>query len=140
MYRPSGHQTLSGGPLLSRTALPLDLTAMRQQLGDDDELMSDVIALFLDDYPRRVDALNRALAARQAGDVRAIAHALKGGAGNLCAFRVVEAARALEAACEGGDFTMIRGHVEQLVADLEQLSAALLAVQAGKLRQRSETS
>ncbi len=87
--------------------------------------MSDLVSLFLDDYPRRIDALNSALAARQIDGVRAVAHTIRGGASNLCALRVVEAARALEVASDGGDFDVVRSYVDRLVAELGLLSAAL---------------
>jgi len=81
---------------------PLDVAAMRQQLGDDEELFADLIELFLADYPGRLQALETALAASDFAGVRSVAHTIKGGASNLCASRVVQAARTLEAVSELG--------------------------------------
>ncbi|PYR34971.1 MAG: hypothetical protein DMF89_26120 [Acidobacteria bacterium] len=107
------------------TIFPLDVVAMRRQLGDDDELVSDVIALFLDDYPGRLHALKAAAEARDAGGVRTAAHTLKGSASTFCASRVVDAAASLETATHREDFAVISGYVARLTAEVEQLADAL---------------
>src|SRR4029077_6842500 len=99
-----------------------------------------LIALFLEDYPHRVLALTSACDARDAEGVRRVAHTLKGGASNLCAVRVVEAARALESICDRGDFAAIGSHVDRLVADIEHLGVALREFQAAKLRERTASA
>jgi len=98
---------------------------MRTQLGDDEELIEDVIALYLDDYPHRLRALKAALGRRDLADVRAIAHTIKGGAGSLCATGVVLAARQLELSAAGSDLDAIALDVARLEAALEELAAAL---------------
>jgi HPt (histidine-containing phosphotransfer) domain-containing protein len=110
----------------------LDFAAMRRQLGDDDELISDVMTLFLSDYPIRLQALKAALRARDARGVRTAAHTIKGSASNFCASRVVHTAAELEAASECEDFAVIRGYVDCLTADVEQLADALRMCQAEK--------
>ena len=114
------------------TVFPLDVTAMRRQLGDDDELISDVIALFLSDYPGRLQALKEALDARDVGDVRTAAHTLKGSASTFSASRVVSTAAALEIASQLEDFAVISGYVDDLTAEVEQLAEALRMCQGEK--------
>ena len=116
------------------TASPLDFAAMRRQLGDDDELLSDVIALFLSDYPGRLEALKAALHARDARAVRTAAHTIKGSASNFCASRVVHTAAALEAASELEDLAVVSGYVDSLTAEVEQLADALRECQTEKRR------
>ena len=53
--------------------------------------------MFVDDCPRRLDAIRDAVAGRAADQIYAEAHGLKGSAASLSASRVVDAARALEA-------------------------------------------
>ena len=109
---------------LSDPALqPLDLAEMRRQLGEDEALVADLMALFLDDYPGRLESLAATLDARDADRVRSVAHTIKGGASNLCARGVTDAAGALEAVCAREDFAVIRDHADHLAAEVERLGA-----------------
>ena len=65
-------------------------------MSGDDELMTDVIRVFLEDLPVRLAAIRDAVTSRDAVGLRAAAHALKGAAANLSAGGLVEAARVLE--------------------------------------------
>ena len=73
-----------------------DEDALRRRVSGDDELMTDVIRLFLEDLPVRLAAIKEAVTSRNADALRAAAHALKGAAGNLSAGGLFEAARVLE--------------------------------------------
>jgi CheY-like chemotaxis protein len=73
-----------------------DEDALRHRLSGDDELMTDVIRLFLEDLPVRLAAIHAAVTARDAVALRAEAHALKGAAGNLSAGGLFEASSVLE--------------------------------------------
>jgi CheY-like chemotaxis protein/HPt (histidine-containing phosphotransfer) domain-containing protein len=73
-----------------------DADALSHRLSGDQELMADVIFMFLEDLPARLAAIEIAVNGRDAEALRAAAHALKGVAGNLSALRLAEAARVLE--------------------------------------------
>jgi len=113
---------------------------MRRQLGDDEELITDLIALFLVDYPGRLQTLNAAFDARDADAVGAVAHTLKGGVSSFCAGRAADAARVLEELTSAEDFAAIGKQVERLVAEIEHLAAALRELQAGQLAERAQNS
>ena len=85
-----GVQTAVAGPVT------FDEDALRHRLSGDDELMTDVIRVFLEDLPVRLAAIKDAVTGRNAEALRAAAHALKGAAGNLSAGGLFEAARVLE--------------------------------------------
>lgn len=72
---------------------PATLDRLRQlnEEGEPD-LVVEVLTLFLDDAPARVDAVANAFEAGSAADLRRAAHGLKGAAGNIGAQR-------LQAAC-----------------------------------------
>ena len=110
----------------------MDVAAMRRQLGDDDELIADVISLFLDDYSGRLEGLTAALDVRDAGGVRAAAHTIKGSATYFCAARVVRIAMDLEAASEREDFAVLRGYANSLNVEVERLADALRACQTDR--------
>lgn len=108
----------------------LDFDQMRERLGDDEELISDVIRLFLEDYPLRLAAIKSALEARDPERLRAAAHTLKGSASNLSAPGVVAAARALEAIGSSGDLGAAEAGFARLVSEAERLEVALREIQA----------
>ena len=120
---------IAARPLTDPALQPLDLAEMRRQLGDDEELVSELIALFLGDYHGRLESLTAALDARDTDCVRSVAHTIKGGASNLCARGVTEAARGLETACASEDFAVIRDHADRLAAEVERLAGALRGFQ-----------
>ena len=82
-----GVQTAVAGPVT------FDEDALRHRLSGDDELMTDVIRVFLEDLPVRLAAIKDAVTGRNADALRAAAHALKGAAGNLSAGGLFEAAQ-----------------------------------------------
>jgi CheY-like chemotaxis protein len=73
-----------------------DPVSLKRRVAGDEDLMVEVIKIFTEECPVRLAAIEQALAARDAGALRAAAHNLKGAAGNLAAMRVFEAAHALE--------------------------------------------
>jgi two-component system sensor histidine kinase/response regulator len=112
-------------------AAPLDVGQMRDRLGDDDELIADIIRLFLEDYPIRLAAIEQAIELRDPDRIRSGAHALKGSASNLSASGVVAAARALEMLGDPADLGAIDANFVTLVAEVERLAAALRDFQGG---------
>jgi signal transduction histidine kinase/ActR/RegA family two-component response regulator len=83
-------------PLDHAAPPPIDWVEMRRRLGDDPELMDDVVRLFLEDGPARLADIRAAIDRGEPAIIRATAHAMKGTAANLSAHGVVNAARALE--------------------------------------------
>jgi CheY-like chemotaxis protein len=73
-----------------------DEDALRHRLSGDDQLMVDVIRVFLEDLPARLAAIRDAVTARNPDALRAAAHALKGAAANLSARGLFDAADVLE--------------------------------------------
>lgn len=78
------------------SASVFDPAALLERLDGDEELMSDVIGLFLDDCPARLRTIKGAIEARDSESIRIEAHGLKGAAGNLSAIGLFNAAESLE--------------------------------------------
>jgi CheY-like chemotaxis protein len=74
----------------------LDEEALLERCGGDDEMRSELIQLFLDEYPSLLSALRAAAVAGASAELRDAAHKLKGSASNFGAERVVAAALRLE--------------------------------------------
>jgi CheY-like chemotaxis protein len=74
----------------------MDRQSALQRLGGDEELLADVIRIFLEDCPKQLAAVRAAVEARNAAEIRSTAHALKGAASNLSATGLFEAAQVME--------------------------------------------
>jgi HPt (histidine-containing phosphotransfer) domain-containing protein len=74
----------------------LDKGLALSRAGGDEELLRELAALFLDDYPRVLDELKKAIAAGAAAGIEHHAHSLKGSVANFGAPEVVAAALSLE--------------------------------------------
>jgi len=103
---------------------PIDRQALLVRVGGDQQLLNEVVQLFLADCPIRIAELQAAVDARDARGIRSAAHALKGSAGNLSATGLASAARTLERI--GAE-----GRIEAAPAALRQLAVeAALAMDA----------
>jgi HPt (histidine-containing phosphotransfer) domain-containing protein len=61
----------------SQTTMPVDLDGALEAVDGDLDLLQDVVKLFLEEWPARVEALRNALARQDATDVVSTAHRLK---------------------------------------------------------------
>ncbi|HUR34519.1 MAG TPA: response regulator [Vicinamibacterales bacterium] len=75
---------------------PIDRASFSRRMAHDDELMRDVLDAFRVDCPEQLMAIKAAVDSRDADQIRATAHALKGAAGNLSATGLFAAVRELE--------------------------------------------
>jgi HPt (histidine-containing phosphotransfer) domain-containing protein len=98
---------------------------MRRRLGNNDALIVELLDLFLDGYQSQLAAIQSAVAGRNLEGIRRSAHMLKGGASNLSASGVVDAAAALEHAAAQGRTGDLDPHFATLVLEIEQLVAEL---------------
>ena len=98
----------------------IDRLALLARLGGDEELMRDVVRLFLEDCPGRLVRIRAAIDGRDAPRLKAEAHALKGAAANMSASVVVDAARALEQMGADNDFGTVEPVWRQLSSAGEQ--------------------
>lgn len=84
---------------------------------DDDSFLKEIVALFLDDTPKRFEELRASHAAADVVKFARAAHSVKGSASNLGAMRVRAVAEKLEYAAK-----------ENGLAGLETMTAELEAV------------
>jgi signal transduction histidine kinase/CheY-like chemotaxis protein len=78
------------------------------RLGGEEELLVEIVGIYLDDAPRQLQALDAAAAAQERSLFRDQAHTLKGASANAGAFEVQSAAARLETAGDQGDWENIR--------------------------------
>ena len=77
-------------------AATFDMAALRRRVGGDDSLTAEVIRLFREDCPVRMQSIREAIEAGRGDRLRVGAHALKGAASYVSARHVVEGAAELE--------------------------------------------
>jgi CheY-like chemotaxis protein/HPt (histidine-containing phosphotransfer) domain-containing protein len=86
----------SADPHVAVAASPIDRETLLSRVGGDEELLIEIVQLFLVDCPLRVAAIREAVAAGDPDEIRLTAHALKGSASNMSADALTAAARTLE--------------------------------------------
>jgi CheY-like chemotaxis protein/HPt (histidine-containing phosphotransfer) domain-containing protein len=112
-----------------RACAPVDLAMLRSlrapaREGDAD-FVAEVIAIFLDDAPRRLAAIRDAVASGDIPGAGRSAHALKGAAGHLGAGELVRACERFEASARAGAAFDAAAAIEAIAAALARVSAAL---------------
>jgi len=108
-----------------------DPEALASLIGDDPELIQELVELFSGEAPRLLDAIRTAVAAADAPAVVHAAHTLKGSAANLGAPTASAAALALEMLGRSGDLGPAGVACERLETELGRLQVALSAYTSG---------
>lgn len=81
--------------------LPVDLAATLRWVAGDEELLRELVAIFLEDAPKQLRELHAALERRDAGEVERISHGLKGVVANFGAVPARTVAGDLEEVARG---------------------------------------
>lgn len=106
-------------------AAPAVDSGLLARVGEDRELLAEVIALFLEDAPALIAAMRQALAAGDCAAERMAAHSLAGSAANFDATEVTALARRLEAHALAGNVPASREAFSQLDSETTLLLARL---------------
>jgi len=78
------------------TVTPMDLTHLRELVGGDEEVLGEILDLFMEDGPRQIAALGEAITQGDWEEAGRLAHTLKGSASNVGAEPLRQAAWSLE--------------------------------------------
>jgi HPt (histidine-containing phosphotransfer) domain-containing protein len=103
----------------------LDSSGALSRLGGDRELYRELSTIVLEDVPRVLTDLQRAVAAKNPDAIRAHAHAIKGLAAGCGGVRATGAAQALEDAGHSADLGQAESLLLAFEKELEQLIIAL---------------
>jgi HPt (histidine-containing phosphotransfer) domain-containing protein len=103
--------------------LPVDLAVAMRWLGGDQQLLSELVGIFIDDGPKRLQAIRAALTASNVREVEHVAHSLKGSAAILGATRLQTAALALEDAAHDGHTENGQDLVAAIARELDRVMA-----------------
>jgi HPt (histidine-containing phosphotransfer) domain-containing protein len=108
----------------------MDYDLLLERLGGDTELVRELAALYIVEYPKQLADLESAVAARDLKRVQQAAHKIKGTARNFAATNAADTAQALEQTKELGDGTEISETAGRLALELRRLQTALEEVLA----------
>jgi CheY-like chemotaxis protein len=122
---PALFAAIEGETIVDAPAPAVDRAALLERLGGDEELLRDVVRLFLADCPDRLAAIRAAIDRRDADRLRVEAHTLKGAAANLSANHVAAAARALEQIGAGKNLDAVEAAWRELSGAAERARVAL---------------
>jgi HPt (histidine-containing phosphotransfer) domain-containing protein len=130
-------QNSSGAADEAITAPALDRAGMMARLGGDEELVSDVIRLFIQDCPNRLAAIKTAVDQRSGESIRKAAHALKGAAGNLSASALFDATAMLERIGADGRLDAAEAGWRRVVIEVSLLMSTLREFEATEPKEGS---
>ncbi len=102
---------------------PVDLAVAMRWLGGDRRLLSELVGIFVDDGPKRLQAIRAALTEADAQQIEHVAHNLKGSAAILGATRLQTAALALEDAAHDGHTEDGPDLVAQIAREMDRVIA-----------------
>ena len=103
----------------------LDRNAALSRVGGDLDLLKEIAALFLEEYPRELDDIHKGLAAGDAPAIERAAHGLKGSVANFGARAAVDSAFQLEQLGRAGKLDQVAPALAALERALTCLHAEL---------------
>ena len=106
----------------------LDRAYALQRVGGDEELLKEIAAIFLEDYPNSLAEIRIAIANSDARRLETSAHTLKGSAANFGARAAVDSALRLEQMGRARLLERSADALRDLEDGLEQLHADLQAL------------
>jgi HPt (histidine-containing phosphotransfer) domain-containing protein len=113
---------------------PFDRDELLARVGGDEELLQEVIELFLDEVPGQLSDIRESIASGSADTLGSAVHRLKGSLGNLAADDSYRAAKRLEEIARDealGGAEVALGDLESSVASLQ---AELAVVKSDRAR------
>jgi CheY-like chemotaxis protein len=109
-------------------AQKVDREKLVASFGGKADIVADVVAVFLADTPNTLGRLRAAARARDANEVAAAAHAIKGAAGLFSQGKAFECARRLEKVARAGDWSSLDALCTDLETAVSELTEELRGV------------
>jgi HPt (histidine-containing phosphotransfer) domain-containing protein len=112
-------------PRSAPTRIVWNTSETLERLGGDEKLFHEIIEIFLDDVPKHMASLRRAIAAGDAEAVEGAAHTLKGELGYLGISEVSQKARELEEFGKNSDLRFAADLYATLASELSELLSSM---------------
>jgi HPt (histidine-containing phosphotransfer) domain-containing protein/CheY-like chemotaxis protein len=131
----AGIARASGSSTQAKSQSPaFGVEQFRAQVGHDNDLMAEIIDLFLSEAPCQIVEMRDALAATEFERLARVAHTIKGSFATLHAEPARSHAQQLETAAKASDLTQCRQTLAALEHDLELLEPELLSLRKASNR------
>jgi PAS domain S-box-containing protein len=115
-------------PASSQRQVPLDKTELRERLQGNEDLLSELVGLFIGDAPKQIQEIHAAVVAGSATRLEYAAHSLKGSAASLGARGLTAVARRLELRGRDGNLEGADSDCADLDSEWERLRPELLTL------------
>lgn len=112
----------------AETAATLDLVSMLDRVGGDNELLREITAIFLEEFPLLMQEIREAVESGDARKLEHAAHSLKGSVSNFGAPEAVDAAARLEMLGRAAQLSSAGDALRRLEEQFENLQPALRAL------------
>jgi CheY-like chemotaxis protein/HPt (histidine-containing phosphotransfer) domain-containing protein len=116
-----------GNPLANEL-MAWDITKVLERLGGDEQLLRDVIGIFLEDIPTHMTNLRQGIAKGNAESIVKTAHSLKGELGYLGIPKVSQRARELEQMGSKNDLERVAGEFALFETEISAVIASIRSV------------
>lgn len=103
------------------------LDTLLQNLDGDADSLAELIATYLEDAPRQVEALQQAISSGTSGTVERIAHTLKGTSSAFGATILCQTCQKLERSSAAGDLNGAVVSLQEIKAELPRVHSFLSA-------------
>jgi signal transduction histidine kinase/DNA-binding response OmpR family regulator len=127
-----GPTAVVAGPAEVPPGPAVDREAILRRLDGNEELLRELVDLFLEEAPRRLGQIRSAVALGDGNVLQAAAHSLKGSVGNFGVTAAFEAARRLEEVVRTGDLADAAAALPLLETALDRLLPALRRLGRGQ--------
>jgi two-component system sensor histidine kinase/response regulator len=124
---------LRSTPAAAAEQAPFDMTAALERVGGDEELLKEIIGIFLDECPGWLAEIRAAVATRDAAKLKRAAHTVKGAVDNCGASAAFDAALRLERMGGDGQLSEAEVALTTLEDEIQRLQPALAAFAAQDL-------
>jgi CheY-like chemotaxis protein len=116
-----------GKPAAPHAGQVIDEAELMNRVGGDAELLAELIDLFLQECPRLINLMQKALEEQNAKELEKTAHSLKGMVGNFSAKDCFEAALELERLGRSGELANAQVAFQDLEKKIKNLESLLAA-------------
>ena len=103
----------------------IDREMILDRVGGDEELLREITAIFLEEYPSLIEEIQLAVSGVDAKRLERAAHSLKGSVANFGARAATQAAYRLETLGRSGEMHQARSALNDLLAEFRALKPAL---------------
>ncbi|HNT36087.1 MAG TPA: Hpt domain-containing protein, partial [bacterium] len=103
-----------------------DRTKALQRAADDQDLLREIMKVFVEDAPRQLREIHEAFDSQDAEEVRKKSHALRGAAGNVSAVALQMKAQEIEQQSLQASFDQIEPQIQSLDGLFEQFKQSLI--------------